>query len=317
MVKIKLLTETNFENYIDEIITLFRLQFTAPISRDILKWRYLENPQHEVNAIIALDKNKLVGFIGTIPSYIYYDLEQVKAAIYMNMMTHPEFSGRGIFSKMLRELEIILKSKGYKFLYCFPNYQSNHIMIEKHGWKDIYEIPRLELLNRTSRRMEKTESELISIDREYVCQTDDLNKKMLGKRIVHSSKFREWRIKNNPAAIYDNYIISNDTEGVLGYITVRRYKLEYNIVDIGFKKINYAKMLICHVIEQFEILGLSNLTAWCPINSDLHIVYERLGFRNNYPITYFAGKVIDNACDVLQLTDWNGWFVQAIDDNIY
>src|SRR5699024_2024712 len=132
-----------------DIVELYSFQFTSPVQIVDFEWRYLKSPFEDFNAIIALDEEKVIGFVGTMPNQLKYHTKTVKAAMFTNIMTHPDYHGKGIFSELAKQLEKSLLEKGYEFIYCFPNYQSNHILIDNCGWIDIYEIPRLELKKET------------------------------------------------------------------------------------------------------------------------------------------------------------------------
>lgn len=313
MIEYKLLTRGDFEQYIEPVILLFRLRFTAPVKREDFIWRYLKSPFEDVNAVIAVDGETVVGFIGTMPNVVIANGVEVKSAMITNIMTHPEYTGQGIFTKLLNLLEMKMTEKGYQFLYTFPNYQSNHILVDRHGWTDIYEIPRLELSLTSS--VTAVNIENIVSDYAFIMKVKDTYSSFANKYMQHSTDYRKWRMCDNSAAEYDNYVITSDGCVSDAYITVRKYNDEYNIVDFAFDSIDQAKTLLLKVIREFETMNRRILTAWCATNTKLHTLYERMGFMNRYPIMYFAGKCL--IAETLDLLNWSGWCVQPIDDNIY
>lgn len=313
MIEYKLLTRADFEQHIEPILQLFRLRFTAPVKREDFIWRYLQSPFEDVNAVIAADGEKVVGFIGTMPNVIVASGVEVKSAMITNSMTHPEYTGKGIFSKLLTLLETKMLEKGYQFLYTFPNYQSNHILIDRHGWKDIYEIPRLELSSTSL--VTTVDIETVVSDSAFALKGKDTYLSFADKYMQHSTDYRRWRMCDNTAAEYDNYVIISDGCIADAYITVRKYNDEYNIVDFAFDSIEQAKTLLSKVVQEFQATNRRILTAWCATNTKLHTLYERMGFMNRYPIMYFAGKCLTT--ETQNLLNWSGWCVQPIDDNIY
>lgn len=204
MICYKLLKSNNFLSYIPGIIELFRLCFTAPISDGVLKWRYAENPYKDLNAVIALDGNKIVGFIGTISNEVYYYGSKIKAAMFTNMMTNPNYSGCGIFTNMLNMLENELAKEGYEFIYSLPNNLSNHILIDRLYWKDIYEIPRLELscetcsLNRDFNP--KSRIDCVLSDPDFLMDYSGVESMRGEKHFsnTHTRCYLKWRIRDNP-----------------------------------------------------------------------------------------------------------------------
>lgn len=318
MVELKLVGRSDFEKYVDGCLELFRSRFTVPVKKEDFIWRYLKSPYEDVNVAIAVDGEKVVGFIGTMPNRIKVGDEDVKAAMFTNMMTHSDYCGQGIFSRMLNMLEKELKKKQYGFIYTFPNYQSNHILIEHHKWKDIYEIPRLELKQENVKICEEIEYSGIIKDNSFFLDYSETTKKLGEKEFIHAPEWRKWRIKDNPACIYDNFALQKESK-VQAFITVRKYKDEYNIVDFSYNQIEQMEVLVEKVKRTFVDIAYKYLTVWCPINTKVHTMFEKQGFINRYPVTYFAGKSLNETRvnQFFDLTNWNGWFIHAIDDNIY
>lgn len=317
MITIRLLTKLNFNNYTKSILDLFRLCFTAPIKIEDFQWRYMQSPTEDLNAVIALDSDKVVGFIGTMPSIVKVKEDSVKAAMYTNIMTHPNYCGQGIFTRMAEKLEESLREKNYKFIYSFPNFQSNHLLIDRCGWSDIYEIPRMEVSTKDiCRNFSKTSEDTVVQDNEFALDYSQIKPTVGEKGFERTASYLIWRVKNNPTAMYDNFVLCSGNI-VDAYIIVRKYQNEYNIVDISFGSQVQAELLIAKVIKSFQEKQCRILTVWCPTNIELHSFYEKKGFTNNYPITYFAGKYIDENSKKYDLVNWQGWFIHGIDDNIY
>nr|WP_284246816.1 GNAT family N-acetyltransferase [Tetragenococcus halophilus] len=313
----KLLTKLNFNNYTKRILDLFRLRFTAPIKLEDLQWRYMQSPTDDLNAVIALDSDKVVGFIGTMPSIVKIKKDSVKAAMYTNIMTHPDYCGQGIFTQMAEKLEESLREKNYEFLYSFPNFQSNHLLIDRCGWTDIYEIPRMEVSTKEiCGNFSKISESAVVQDNEFALDYSQIKPTVGGKGFERTTSYLIWRVKNNPTAIYDNFVLCSENT-VDAYIIVRKYQNEYNIVDISFGSQDQAELLIAKVIKSFQEKQYRILTVWCPTNIELHSFYEKNGFTNNAPITYFAGKYIVEDSKKYDLVNWQDWFIHGIDDNIY
>lgn len=317
MIQVRLLEEYNFENCIEGILKLFRKCFTVPVHRKDLIWRYLKNPYEDVNAVIATDNEEIVGFIGTSPSRLKVNDTILKTVMIQNIMTHPNYCRQGIFSSMLTVLENELKRKGYEVMYSFPNFQSNHILVDHHGWTDVYEIPRLELQANCVKISQKETTIKINHDNNYDVEYKAFSHSFSLKAFIHDKEYRCWRIKNNPSGEYDNFVAYDNNQESVGYITIRKYNDEYNIVDFAFETIDQAEDMLCFGIKCFSEEKYRVMTAWCPINTKLHSLYEKQGFVNRYPITYFAVKVIGRNVRRDEIEKWSGWYIHAIDDNIY
>lgn len=310
MIKYKILTMTNFSQYIPKVIKLFQLCFTAPISDRVLRWRYMENPFGDLNAVIAVDDERVVGFIGTMPTMVCCQSQRIKSAMFTNMMTHPDYSGNGIFTNMVRNLEAHLAAKGYMFIYSFPNSLSNHILIDRLQWKDIYEIPTMELrLHDIS--AEKYSSEIHpEIENWIDVGLDDIESE--GVAIFKESKYLTWRYKNHPT---NEYFLSIFEERCWAIHHV--YGTEMNITELHYGgNVQMLKKMADYYISLAVEQGCEKLTTWAGINTIFHLVLERKGFINRAPIRYFGGKILAYRGD-RDLLDYGNWTVYMGDDNVY
>lgn len=317
MIEYKLLDSQNMKDYIQGIQSLNNRIFNAKVTRRILEWRYLENPIGETICIVALDNEKVIGFIGSMPHFLNIKDNQFKTAMITNVMTDPNYSNQGVFQNLLSKLEKQLGLMDYYFVYSFPNHLSNRLFIQYFNWKNIYEIPRLEITrsnleNRNQPQYLKKSFNNLMPDTYY----KDLTEKNLAIGEIsfdHSSSYRIWRIKNKPQENYENYLVNNYQSG---YITLRTYKNELNIVDWKYSNIETFKMMLEFSLKKFYLSKYDKLTAWSHINTQEHLLLQKYGFANNYPIAYFAGKLLDTKIED-KIYFWNNWYLTPIDNNIY
>lgn len=311
---LKFLTRPEFLKKIDEIIILYKSCFTAEISREYFIWKYLNNPyENEIFIAVAEDKNTIVAFYGVSPIKLSSDM---KGALSLNIMTNSNYSGQGLFVKLATMMTDKLKALNYDCLICFPNYLSNPIFISKLGWKDIYEIPRLTLstftINDKFHKPLEDSGFLMNYDSILDVNNDMSEKKYFFKKDI---SFLKWRIMENPLNKYINYVY--EINGVVSsFITVRIYKDELNIVMLHYSSVTEATGLIQQVINIGVNINAKIITAWSPINSSEHSIYERFKFLNERPITYFAIDTFNQGKDT-DIENYNNWKVESIDDNIY
>ena len=91
-----------------------------------------------------------------------------------------------------------------------------------------------------------------------------------------------------------------------------------NIVDINIDNSEDIYDVIGYLSNKCLSEGLEKITIWSAINTKQHLVFEKLGFRNRYPITYFAclDLGIGQRLNV-DLYDYRNWMINMGDDNVY
>ena len=64
--------------------------------------------------------------------------------------------------------------------------------------------------------------------------------------------------------------------------------------------------------------GLEKMTVWSSVNSMTHLILEKMGFRNRYPITYFGAVDLGIGQRInLDIWDFRNWSINMGDDNVY
>ncbi|WP_368901468.1 GNAT family N-acetyltransferase [Oceanobacillus oncorhynchi] len=312
----KILNKEDFKNWIVQYCQLYSENFTAPISEDYVRWRYLENPLSEVLICVGIDKGKLIANTAASPCILINKGEIQKTAVSLNLMVDKNYRGRNVFTDIVTKLYSYMKEKNYKSVLGFPNYLSNPTFTEKIGRKTIYEIPTLEL----SLKNFKSELPVYST----VFEDDSFSYKYLNyilpdKKIYikKDKQYLKWRYYKNPYTDYKNFVILNKNYEVQSFLICKEYKNILNIVDFNFKDNLERKTLISHVIKFAIELNKDSVTIWSQIGTLEHLFLQRMGFRNNSPITYFSGKILDDTIDGHDFYDYRNWFINMGDDNVY
>lgn len=83
---------------------------------------------------IAYHNNKPVAFYGAIPIQMKYKNELELAAQYCDAMTVKNHEGKGLFTKLSQLTDVKLQSEGFKFVWGFPNQNSEYGCFHKLNW---------------------------------------------------------------------------------------------------------------------------------------------------------------------------------------
>jgi len=84
---------------------------------------------------IAYNEKQPIAFHGAIPMLMEYDGNYEIAAQYGDAMTLPNYTGKGLFTKLGKLTDIQLKESNIKFVWGFPNQNSEYGYLNKLDWQ--------------------------------------------------------------------------------------------------------------------------------------------------------------------------------------
>ncbi|MDO5157209.1 MAG: GNAT family N-acetyltransferase [Eubacteriales bacterium] len=308
--EIKFYNRKDLERRINEFCDLSHICFTAQANPGIIRQRYIENPYEDLLMCIAEDEGRIVANYSVVPIKICVNGEIHKAALSLNTMTHPQYEGKGLFVRLASSLYDYMDTLGYAMVCGFPNNLSNGIFCAKLGWKDIYEIPTMEL------RLHDVSNETCRCDvhpdignwqRVGVDESESE-----GVTIFKENKYLIWRYRNHKT---NKYVLSNFDERCWAIHHV--YGTEMNITEMHYgDNVQMLKKMVDYYISLAVEQGCEKLTTWAGINTPLHSTLERKGFINRAPVRYFGGRILAYQGDI-DLLDYDNWTVYMGDDNVY
>lgn len=293
----------------NKILELFNISFNKEMSSEYWDWRFKQNPFFQQPLIYLMwDKNKLIGHYAVSPVEMIIDGEKKLTALSMTTMTHPEYAGKGIFSKLASSLYKDLANK-YKFdmVWGFPNLNSHYGFIKNLGWNDITLIPMLSLhlknhkLNNldiiydVKKNFDKYHSDLL------ISKTD--NKVKINK----TKEYLNWRYSSNPD--FDYKIIEINQYNFAAYKIIKSFenveKYEIDILEFYCKEdINNLLLLINAIILE-EQKAIIKVNLWNSIFSKEQIFLEKMRFQQSSPITYLSCLPFNENKNII--SDYRNW----------
>lgn len=313
----RLLDKEEYMNYLQQIVNLFKKSFKREIDEKYLIWRYIQNLKEDLMVCVAVYNDRIVGSYSIFPCELSVNGKIIKAAMSMTTMTDPEFSGRGIFTKLAEKLYFELGKMGYKIVFGFPNNNSHRIFNEKLLWKDIYELPTMSLKQEYLKKnyaKYKINNFSIRKDNDFNLDYSEILNSNSDIRVCKDKEYLRWRFSNNPVNRYTNYIIEKDNKVKCNCI-IKFFEDQMDIVEINSIDDNCFEILLKEVIFVNKD-NISQVNTWIQTKSTVRNIYEKLGFVNTIPITYFGAKVLDNMPDI-DIYNYNNWTIQMGDSDVY
>ena len=128
------------QSHLDELVSLARIEYgDAEMSnKAYLRWQYVENPAGKAIVVVArADNGALAGQYVVIPLDFRLDGQLGKGSLSLNTLTHPDYRGQGLFTKMANETYDVCKSEGLNITLGFPNKNSYPGFVRKLQFQHI------------------------------------------------------------------------------------------------------------------------------------------------------------------------------------
>ena len=292
-----------------QILELFEKSFGKKMSLAYWKWRFLENPFTEDIFIDLMWSNGiLVGHYAVSPVEMIIERSLRKTALSMTTMTHPEYGGKGIFSRLAASIYKKLKDNKYEMVWGFPNNNSHYGFKKNLDWKDIGIHPMQSLPFELVLNKEFPSPKYKLVNDFSDTLVDLLN---ISHSKVHINKTREflkWRYIHNPAIDY-KIIILEDEKAIVVYKIISSFsvseKFEVDIMEINFDTdINKLKQLLLAIIENEANHSITKFNLWNNLFSDHQILLEKVGFRFTTPLTYLSYRSFTGNDTPGYLSNW-------------
>lgn len=301
--EILFLDKTQLSQRAEDFCDLYRSCFSDPITPETVQHRYLETPlKDDLLMVCAQQDGRLVANYAAVPMRAMYFGREVRCALSLNTMTHPDFAGQGLFLRLSGLLYEEMRRRGYAFVYGFPNRFSNNAFISRHHWQDIYEIPTMTLeLSERSQPASCGSVETCTAQQVHVQPHAPIS-------LVKDSAFLAWRY-----GAPEYRFMRLDAEN---FMICKKYRDELNLPELHAQgKEPLGKLLDAAVCTAVS-LGCTRVTTWSHSNTEQHSLLEKRGFFNAAPVRYLAALALQDVSE-RDLYDYRCWDVSMGDDNVY
>lgn len=292
------------------ILELFKLVFRQEMSEEYWNWRFLSNPFTKDKFIYLMwEGDELIGHYAVSPVEMNMKGELIKSALSMTTMTHPQYGGKGIFSKLAAALYEDLKNKyGYKLIWGFPNNNSHYGFIKNLGWQDVAIIPMFSMKLTESRINlgERVSYKLMQNFEEEI--TKQLNNSENKFSINKTREYLQWRYVQNPDVDYKILQLSS-SKTIVVYKSIEsldeKGKYEIDILEILIEnKIDNLTGLINAILINENKNQIIKFNIWKSLFSEERLLFEKLGFKNTLPLTYLSFLKLNNIAEVEKFQTW-------------
>lgn len=125
------------DEFLFKYVELFNASFpnVEKFNFEYIAWLYRSNPDGFVVGYDAIFDNKVIAHYACIPSLMNNNGEIVQSLLSLNTATHPDFQGKGLFTKLANLTYELAAQSGYDCVYGIANANSTPGFIKKLGFQ--------------------------------------------------------------------------------------------------------------------------------------------------------------------------------------
>ncbi|MCF8127580.1 MAG: GNAT family N-acetyltransferase [Deltaproteobacteria bacterium] len=298
-----------------KILKLWELVFGQEMNQELWRWKYFDNPYSQALLLCESDKKEVLALYGGIPFKGLRKGEDVVIVQLMDIMSHPDFRGKGLFARTGKTFcETFCNKKSAEILYGFPG--KFHFDLGKRilGYAPLQsrvaylkgETDVLASKNRTSlSSIKRVENPGEEFDRLWEkCRID------YPYAVVRNAEFLHWRFCRHPERRYEIFCLKDVfSREIQGYAVLYFKEDAAILVDMLFPKSEKRIALffgkIGYMLKSRNVLQVQ---TWLPGSHFLKKAAITAGFEeHDEPLGIISTiKSFDHSPD----TEW-------IDNNFY
>src|SRR3989344_2911058 len=303
-----------------DILDLFNHVFNRDWPLSHWTWENKDNPHGHTYFNLAMNNQKIIGQSAAVPLSFNHEGRAVKTTRVQNVMVHPDFRKRGIFSQTLKRLTEYLKAKGEDFIITFPN-DSSLPAFMKLDYTHLFEIS---AYNMPFDSLEKdTDKELrFEINEEPKFNQKDMD--------FMSSQLKQFKIFNNRDLNYLNWRYSKDSTKI--YSLTRVFKGEKQVglavstpylqnkeVDLAEFLVednkNTIKSTLNSISKIYKKDGLKSFKVWSEEHYPTHQTLINLGFKKTRQTHVVCKSLSDKTSQYCNKAD--SYYLSMGDSDVY
>lgn len=307
-----------------QIYNLFALH--TVYQRDAAFWVWINRMLSDINSIITVAEKdgQIVGHYAIIPRIcILKDGVELKCGLGIHAFVDPLFRQQISIYSISQLAYTIAKSKGFEFIYGFPNKNYRLIQEKIERWKNIATFNAFEkpLINTKNFTLNYLWKEVKSINYNDYYLINELMEQSYSFQ-THFKKSLNYfinRYLNHPQSIYKIWIIENNKE-IIGCVVTKIFQAEIkhiHIIDfIVVKEISIKKLILD--FENIYCDKADKAVLW-PVSRIFKEELIRLNYSQTGFDTFFGLKIIgDQAKYYLdELLDINNWILNMGDSDAF
>lgn len=255
------------------------------------RWKHEQNPFGESPVLLAWKAGQLIGLRTFMRWRFQYRGKLFQAFRAVDTATHPEFQGRGIFSKLTMALVNKIQSGEPSIIFNTPNAQSKPGYL-KMGWKVLGNTPLyikvnpfyffLHLLKQTVTEVEPVEWDEMLMEKILLAWKENQHEAIVTD---YSMSYLIWRYRNIPNFRYQIKIERKDNSYILVIYRIKKTKWFQELrVNEVFYSGTYSKQLIRSTLRELNRYHKPDVVT---------VLADTTGVsKKSLPLDYFKASIL-------------------------
>jgi GNAT superfamily N-acetyltransferase len=312
-----LLSTKNYsEEYLDDIIVLFRQVFGHALTKKYWDWRFMKNPFGKPITKLCFDDDRLVALYLLHPIKLDLKNKEENSLFSMFTMTDPDYFGMGIMTRLANEVFDFVRKQGYSRVIGFANENSRYMFTQKLGFKEITIMNEL-IMNMPVKISSKLKCDRInSFDDEFSEFYEKMRPTHNHIMIPRKKEYLNWRFFQNPENTYECYKITHNNS-LAGYFVLKNYLGKKGHI-IDFLTLNEHEVFDTVLMQSIDFCQKNHLTTLTLWTNPTIPIYNHLiqnGFYEEPMNTFFIQK---NLTDRLTLSEkFTDWYITMSDSDVF
>ena len=257
----------------DGVLNLWKTVFHKDMDLGTWRWKYLENPYGHRIFLCAADDGAIVALYGGIPYRFNLDGEDVEIIHLMDLMSHPDYRGKGLFVRTGHAFfDAYCKKEGASFLFGFPG--THHFQLgQKYLGYEAVKAGCVFLVAETAALAKRKKSfggkiQPLSTDHDTVDPIWEECRSHYPLSIIRDADFVRWRFDQHPSRKYEIWgwrpFARGGPRAYAVFQTQDDHALLMDILASPAK--SDAVDLVARVASLFQKRGIQQIHAWLPSN---------------------------------------------------
>ena len=304
------------------ILELFEKVFGRRISLGFWKWRYPEGLGEPVVKLM-FDGDALIGHYAVTALPLLLQGEKRRAAFSMTTMTHPDYQGKGIFTKLAKMTYEAAADRGFSLVFGFPNKNSEWVIFNRLGWSRSTSINEYRLDSFPLPLTTPLAAKEPAFDRSY----DEFwanNCTKLGCCVSRTADFLNWRVKRCPTEYRQgSYLLFEDRiagGGLRGFLIFKVYTGEArskgHVLELLAADNETAGRLLASSLDYARRENVANVSAWLYRSHPNFAAFTNGGFSDSGNDVVWGGRWFSGD-DAAAGEFFNRWHLSMLDSDVF
>ena len=261
-------TSADTHDILNLIATSYNRETSSP-STDYWQWKHEANPFGASPCLVAESNGRLVGVRVFLRWNWYSESHCIRTARAVDTATHPDWRGKGVFSRLTMQLVEQMQKEGVSFIYNTPNANSMPGYL-KMGWAPVTRIPLwirpthiAALAGRTLSGIQATAPVLdefgtvaeVLNDPRLPAFLADVTPNDTRYHTAHTPGYLRWRYRDVPGIFYGARL---ETAGDAGALVIARGRVRGRLREVTISELlvtpstrgaRVARMLLSELID--------------------------------------------------------------------